>query len=111
MTSEIEKLGDTLNSRMQHVQNATKGMGPEIGTITSGLGLKVGSVNNTIPRGAYLVSRNLTMSNPTASTNEVNNHKHTVSLPAKLGAFKAGDRVLVIWCGYEPVVVAVLENS
>ena len=111
MTSEIEKLGVTLNNRMQGVRNAGKGMGPEIGTITSGLGLKVGSVSNTIPKGDYLVSRDLTMSSPLATTSKAEDHTHTVPLPSKLGALKSGDRVLVIWCGYEPVVVAVLENS
>ena len=111
MKNAFERLGKTLNDRMRGVSQSGKDMAPEIGTITSGFGLKVGSVSNTIPRGSYLVSRNLTMSSLTASTNEVSNHKHTVSLPSKLGAFKVGDRVLVVWCGYEPVVVAVLENS
>lgn len=111
MTNAFEKLGDTLNNRMCRVNRSNQALSPEIGTITGGLGLKVGSVSNTIPKGDYLVSRDLTMSNPMTTTSTVEDHAHNVTLPSKLGPLKSGDRVLVVWCGYEPVVVAVLENS
>lgn len=37
--------------------------------------------------------------------------EHTHRLPENFAALKAGDRVLVAWCGNEPVVVAVVTAS
>lgn len=85
MSTEIEKLGITLHKRMQRVAGGNKELGPEIGTIQSGGGLRVNAVSNTIPKGDYMVNEELSL--------------------------KAGDRVLVIWCMFEPVVVAVIKDS
>ena len=111
--TEKEKLALELQRRMQVVNAANTAMFPEIGTITGSVGLKLSSVNNTIPKGEYLVSRILTFdsSQPFTTTEITGEHDHKVPLPKKLSPLKSGARVLVIWCGYEPVVVSVLENS
>lgn len=83
--SEIEKLGNTLNARMLRAIGGSKDLPPEIGTIQGNGGLKINAVSNTISRGDYMVNEELSL--------------------------KYGDRVLVIWCGYEPVVVAVIKDS
>lgn len=85
MSSEIEKLGKTLDARISKKIGGNKDLLPEIGAIQSNGGLKVNTVGNTIPRGDYMVSKELNLN--------------------------SGDRVLVIWCGHEPVVVSVIKNS
>lgn len=108
--TEIEKLGLTFNKRAHQVQKATKGLTPEIGTITGSLGLHVNSVSNTIPKGAYLIARDLTLGKK-GDKFETSSGGYTVPIPEKMASVKSGDRVLVIWCGNEPVVVSVLEES
>ena len=83
--SEIEKLGQTLNKRIHAVFDAKEGLKPEIGSITDNLGLQVQAVKNTIPKEDYLVEAQTSL--------------------------KPGDRVLTVWCGMEPIIVAVLREG
>lgn len=83
--NEIEKLGQTINNRIFKVLNANAELPPEIGSITDNLGLSVKSVKNTIGREDYLVEAQANL--------------------------KSGDRVLAVWCGMEPVIVAVLREG
>ena len=114
--SNIEKLGETLNKRIQNVFNAREGVIAELGTINGSLGLKVDSLSNAIPKGQYLISTRLTMGSTgadftTTTTDGYHAHNHRVNLPAELRSLKSGDRVLVIWCGNEPVVTDILTDS
>lgn len=114
MKSNMEKLAETLNARMQKVVKAREDVTAELGTITSNLGLKVSSVGNTIPKGDYLIARHLTYGEKDAKltvTKNENAHTHDVLIPESMRSPKAGDRVLVIWCGYEPVVADILVES
>lgn len=83
--SGIEKLGNTINNRILKVMGGNEALKPEIGSITDNLGLTVQSVKNTIGKEDYLVEAQTKL--------------------------KAGDRVLTIWCGMEPVIAAVLREG
>lgn len=85
MSKEIEKLGQTINKRIHAVFDSREGLPPEIGSITDNLGLQVQSVRNTITKEDYLVEAQTSL--------------------------KSGDRVLTVWCGMEPVIVAVLREG
>ena len=128
MRTNIEKLGDTLNKRMQKAATARVSVIAELGTITSNMGLQVASLGNVIPKGDYLISQHLIAgSTRTVSTTTENGgehlheggekkdgaHKHSlnIEIPSELKNLAPGDRVLVIWCENEPVVTSILVSS
>lgn len=113
MKSNIEKLGETINKRVQDTFGARTAIIAELGTVTGNLGIQVASVGNIIPKGAYLISTRLTMGEKDAEftgTTTDSAHSHKVKLPEELRSLKAGDRVLLIWCGNEPVVTDILTE-
>lgn len=141
MKNNFEKLGDTLNKRMQKVVGAREGIIAELGTITSNMSLQVASLSNTIPKGDYLISRHLAYGAKNATLTKTKSgqgthghgpsgehsqeigsgshshpssegaHVHDVLIPESMRSLKPGDRVLVIWCGNEPVVTDILVSS
>lgn len=112
MQTNIEKLGATLNKRMQQAAKARTGITAELGTITSDRGLQVASLGNVIPKGDYLISSHLTgRKTRTVSTSKEDNHTHSVDIHSELRNLAPGNRVLVIWCENEPVVVDILITS
>ena len=115
MKSNIEKLGETINKRVQDTFGARTAIIAELGTVTGNLGIQVASVGNIIPKGAYLISTRLTMGEKDAeftgtTTDGYHPHSHRAKLPEEMRSIKAGDRVLVIWCGNEPVVTDILTE-
>lgn len=140
MRNNFEKLGETLNKRMQSVAGANSVLFAELGTITSNMGLQVYSIRNVIPRGDYLVSRDLKLGPTGAVLTQTKQgqgnhphgpsgghgqysgsgvhshpssegvHVHDVLIPETMRTLAPGDRVLVIWCGCEPVVTNILET-
>lgn len=141
MMKNMKKLGETLMGNMQEVSRANTGITAELGTITSKMGLQVASLGNEIPKGDYLVSLHLksgkagsvmakTVSGqgthphgPSGSHSQESGtgshshpasegaHVHDVPLPSTLRGLAPGDRVLVIWCGNDPVVTDILQSS
>lgn len=125
MSNPIEELGKVMSSQMKQVFNANQGITIELGIITSGMGLTVGSLGNTIPKGDYMISMHLMNVKLTLDTTEValeteeedehthtiEKHKHQVTLPNKLRGLQEGDRVIVAWIGTEPVVVDIVVSS
>lgn len=130
-SSNIEELGKLFNEQMKHVNQANKGVTVELGNISGNGSLVVGSLNNAIPKGEYMVALRLTIGqlllettemelttnneiNPSSMenhTHKIDKHKHEVTLPEQLRALRAGDRVLVAWIGTEPVVVDIVVSS
>jgi len=145
MSSNMQRLGDTLAQRMKRSSAAAVPTTIELGTIHANLSLTTDSLKTPIPKGDYMI--NITLASSTYRT-EVTTHghdqgththsggthdhegiytsgSHTHSggahthvggahdhrLPDVFGAVKAGDRVLVAWCGNEPVVIAVVVTS
>lgn len=85
MSSNIQRLGDTLSSRMKKTANAAVPIALELGSIRGDLSLTTDSLPAMIPKGQYMVNLALNVA--------------------------SGDRVLVAWCGNEPIVVAVVGSS
>lgn len=129
MSSNTERLGGILADRMKRTAGAMMGVGLELGTINKNLSLTTDSLKSPIPRGSYMV--NLMLASSTYNTNSTtHSHSggahaqmsgtgththdggaHTHRLPADFRALRSGDRVLVAWCGNEPVVIAIVVSS
>ena len=143
MTSNIQKLGNTLNARMQKVSGAAVPTTVELGTINANLSLTTDGLRSPIPKGSYMVDIRLAAdtyrTEKTVHTHDGGSHTHSGGehaqeagngahshsggehthsggshdhrLPDEFRGLKAGDRVLVVWCGFEPVVVAIVKAS
>lgn len=129
MSTNLQRLGNTLAERMKRTSNAAVPTTMELGTIGSGLSLTTDSIPTPIPKGAYMVNIMLTGGNQTSF--ETHSHtggthgghedgdgshshsggSHSHSLPGGYRSLQSGDRVLVAWCGHEPVVIAIVTGS
>ncbi len=83
--TNIEKLGMLLNGRMCDLSQAGSPLFLELGTI-KGTSLLADSFQDVIPAGSYMIN-------------------------AGIRKITSGDRVLVAWCGAEPIVVCRLKSS
>lgn len=134
MATNIQRFGSMVSDRMKKTAAAAVPVPVELGTINKNLSLTADSLPKTpIPRGDYLVNLMLTGTFTTSSethahsggshTHEGDDHEHSGGshthsggahshrLPAPFRALKAGDRVLIVWCGHNPVVVAIVVES
>lgn len=130
MGSNIERLGDIMTGRMKKTSAAAVPTTTELGTINSNLSLTTDSLPTAIPKGDYMVNLMLT-STAYRTSKESHTHSggshgghesgsgthshdggsHSHALPSELRSLRAGDRVLVMWCGNEPVVIAIVVSS
>lgn len=134
MTSNIQRLGDTLANRMKKTANAAVPTILELGTIGSGLILTTDSIKTPIPPSQYMVSLHLTHEtyytynelNSSANAPHVHeggehsqckgsgHHVHDTDglhdhrLPSVFRKLQPGDRVLVAWAGNEPVIIDIV---
>lgn len=137
MTSNIQRLGDTLANRMKKTANAAVPTILELGTIGSGLILTTDSIKTPIPPSQYMIA--ITLAHQTYYTyNELNSsanaphvheggehgqckgsghHVHDTDglhdhrLPSVFRGLRPGDRVMVAWCGNEPVIVSIVVSG
>lgn len=109
MNNNLQRLGDTLATRMKKTAGAAVPTTLELGTITGNLSLTTDSLRSAIPKGEYMVNLMLTGSGPRRTENADDGHNHM--LPDMFRSLQAGDRVLVAWCGNEPVVLAIVAGS
>lgn len=107
MSNNMQRLGETLAARMKRTVNAGSQIAIELGTIGAGLSLVTDSLRVPIPKGDYMIA--LGQSGGSYITGTAEGHTHT--LPGTLRGLQAGDRVLVAWCGNEPVVIATVVSS
>lgn len=82
MGREVDKLANTLNSRMGRVSERYSTITAEIGRVTANLALQVPSLTNAIDAGDYSIAQGLELT--------------------------SGDSVLLIWAGNEPVITAII---
>lgn len=102
MSTNIQKLGNILAGRMKKTANAAVPTTVELGTIRENLSLTTDSLRSAVPRGEYMVNLMLTQSRTDGDAEP---------LPDTFRGLKSGDRVLVAWCGHEPVVIAIVVGS
>ena len=129
MGSNLQRLGDTLAGRMKKTASGAVPTTVELGIINANLSLTTDSMKSPIPKGDYMVDIRLKATTYRTSK-ETHSHdggshsqfagsglhshdggEHDHALPEEFRALKAGDRVLVVWCGNEPVVTNILSSS
>lgn len=128
--NNLERLGNTLDGRMKKTSGAAVPTTIELGKINSNLSLSTDSLQTPIPKGDYMVDIRLTSSSYSTSGGEhshsggshgghesgtgTHSHSggaHSHNMPGVFRKLKSGDRVLVAWCGNEPVVIAIVVSS
>ena len=119
MSKNTQRLGDVLSRRMKKTAKGAVPTGTELGVINSNLSLTTDSLQAAIPKGDYMV--NLMLTGGISTSTESHTHTgadhshsggaHSHNLPDGFRGLHAGDRVLVAWCGNEPVVVAIVVSS
>lgn len=137
MSSNVQRLGATLAGRMKKTASAAVPTILELGIINGNMSLTVDSIGTPIPQADYMVSLHLTHETY-YSYNELydtdmtpsrkphhheggthaqytgnGNHTHDDGLhnhrvPSVFRRLKPGDRVLVAWIGFEPVIVDIV---
>lgn len=111
MSDNIQKLGDILTTRMKRTAGAAVPTALELGVINRNLSLTTDSLKVPIPKGDYMVNLALASRTYNTSSETTNGEAHSHQLPADFRALKSGDRVLVAWCGNDPVVIAIVVSS
>lgn len=130
MSKNIQRLGTELASRMKKTSAKAVPVTVELGIINHNLSLSVDSLKQPIPKGDYMV--NITLSdNDYRTSTEAHTHDggthtghesgngshshsggaHSHDLPSVFRSLKPGDRVLVVWCRFEPIVVSIIKKS
>lgn len=124
-----KRLAQVLADRMKATSNAAVRTTIELGTYNADRSITPDSLRMRIPKGQYMINFMLTDDTYTTSEtisisggehtqkegsgyhehNNVGRHNHR--LPAKLLPLVAGDRILIAWCGTEPVVIAKVVTS
>lgn len=107
MGNNMKRLGDVLAGRMQRTAKSNTQTSLELGTINGDLSLSVDGLSGRIARRDYMVDVRLTHDD--YKTSETDGHDHR--LPSPFRRVQAGDRVLVAWVGYEPIVVAIVVSG
>ena len=130
MGKNTQRLGAALASRMKRTAGAAVPVTVELGTINQNLSLSVDSLDTPIPRGGYMIdiaySAKSYKTSEDSHTHSGGSHSgqeygdgshthsggaHSHSLPSVFRPLQAGDRVLVVWSGFEPVVVSIIVKS
>lgn len=129
MSKNMQRLGATLSGRMKKTAAGAVPTTIELGIVNANLSITTDSLQAAIPKGEYMVDIRLKGS-AYRTSNETHTHSggshsqyegdgihshdggaHDHQLPAEFRALKPGDRILVAWCGTEPVVIAIVTSS
>lgn len=130
MSKNMQRLGTGLAARMKKTASASVPVTAELGTINQDMSLSVDSLKTPIPKGDYMVniiySGTVYKTAESSHTHDGGTHGghesgsgshahsggvHSHELPAVFRALRPRDRVLVIWCRFEPVVVSIITKS
>ncbi len=128
----ITVFSELLNKQIQRVRKAGEERFLELGTIGDDLSLTVDSLQDTIPKGDYLIALRLTA----LTGNDFKNHaithvheggghmqlkgsgvhshtdgEHSHVLPEPLRGIRPGDRVIVTWISGQPIVTEIVTGS
>ena len=128
MSKNMQRFAATVSRRMKKTADGAVPTTIELGIVNSNLSITTDSLQAAIPKGDYMVNLMLTGSRRTSSEshdhsggahsqysgNGSHTHsdgEHSHELPEGFRTLRAGDRVLVAWCGNEPVVIAIVVSS
>ena len=128
MSKNSQRLGATLSNRMKKTAYGAVPTAIELGIVNSNLSITTDSLQAAIPKGDYMVNLMLTGSRLTSTESHThsggehsqysgsgshshNDGEHSHALPSGFRTLRTGDRVLVAWCGNEPVVIAIVVSS
>ena len=126
-----KRLANVLANRMKDTSNAAVQTTIELGTYNDDGSITPDGLRSKIPKGSYMINFMLTDDDYTTfSTVNITNSKgeheqevgtgehehlndgsHRHAVPKKLRPLDAGDRILIAWCGTEPVVIAKVISS
>lgn len=119
MTKNLQRLGATLTSQMKRTSNAAVPTTIDLGVVNENLSITSDRLRSTIPKGEYMVNLMLTGDKKTDVAGSHGGHGesgasaggHAHNLPDSLRGLEPGDRVLIVWSGTEPIVIAILVSS
>ena len=136
MSSNIQRLGNTLSGRIEKTARAVVPVTVELGIINEDMSLTVDSLAGRISPRDYMVDLHLTHDTyntyEATHTHDGGGHMHSGCgyggghgggehshdggahdhrIPSVFRRLKAGDRVLVIWVGHEPIVVSIVVSG
>lgn len=128
MSKNSQRLGATLSNRMKRTADGAVPTTIELGVVNSNLSITTDSLQAAIPKGDYMVNLMLTGGITTSVESHThsggthsqysgsgshthNDGEHSHQLPGTFRGLQPGDRVLVAWCGTEPVVIAIVTSS
>lgn len=128
MSKNMQRLGNTLSNRMKRTASGAVPTTIELGVVNPNLSITTDSLQAAIPKGDYMINLMLTGSRRTSSETHThsggshsqysgsgshthNDGEHSHELPGGFRSLRSGDRVLVAWCGNEPVVIAIVVSS
>lgn len=115
MSKNSQRLGATLSNRMKKTADGAVPTTIELGVVNANLSITTDSLQAAIPQGDYMVNLMLTgglgITGGAHEGHEAGDGTHSHTLPNAFRGLRAGDRILVAWCGNEPVVIAVVTSS
>lgn len=116
MAKNVERLGKIIAKRSTQTARAAIPTTLELGDVDANLALTTETIKTPIPKGDYLVTLTLTgdflTENQSPSCSESGTCTHNHRLPEnEFRGLLPGDRVLVAWCGNEPVVISIVISS
>lgn len=115
MSKNMQQLGAILSNRMKRTATGAVPTTIELGIVNANLSITTDSLQAAIPKGDYMVNLMLTgglgISGGTHEGHETGDGTHSHTLPGSFRGLRAGDRILVAWCGNEPVVIAIVTSS
>jgi len=109
MGNNMKRLGNVLAGRMQSTAKKNIPTTLELGKINDDMSLSVDGLNNRIMPNDYMVDIRLTHKDYKTDESLLNTHSHR--MPSVFRKLKGGDRVLVAWIGYEPIIVAIVVSG
>ena len=129
MSKNSQRLGKTLSNRMKKTADGAVPTTTDLGVVNADFSITSDSLKVAIPKGDYMVNLMLTGGRNTSTeshnhsggshgghesgsgTHSHNGGDHSHELPDAFRGLRAGDRVLLAWCGSEPIVIAVVVSS
>ena len=110
MSKNTQRLSNTLSKRMKKTANGAVPTTIELGIVNGNLSITTDSLHAEIPRGDYMVNLMLTGARRTDEAS-CGDGIHSHALPEGFREIQPGDRIIVAWCGTEPVVIAIVTSS